>query len=119
MPDGYLPLCRLKMIQPFDGAREVEADTLKAIKLEGAQTVLRASIEGFETVEKMEAFVKKCSGKTLGSNEQRKLDKVRDALEALKPLTMERTLAKVLEDANSRSASSPAKGDKEPEKEYF
>lgn len=119
MPDGYLPLCRIAAVQPFEGARNIEVDTLKAVRLEGAQTVLRASVEGFENVEKMEAFVKRCSGKVLGEKQQRKLDKVRDALEALKPLTMERTLAKVLEDANSRSASSQAKGDKEPEKEYF
>lgn len=105
MPDGYLPMCRLKMAQPFDGAREIEPDTLKAIRLEGAQTVLRASIEGFETVEKMEAYVKVCSGKRLSEAQERKLNKVRDALEALKPLTMEKTLANVLEDAGYRAAA--------------
>ena len=31
-PNGCLPFCRLKMMQPFGGAREIEPDTLKAMK---------------------------------------------------------------------------------------
>ena len=40
MTDGYLPLCRMKRDQPFEGGRAIEPDTLKAIKIEGAQTIL-------------------------------------------------------------------------------
>ena len=40
MVDGYLPLCRLKAAQPFQGGREIEVDTLKAIKVDGAQIIL-------------------------------------------------------------------------------
>ena len=42
MPDGYLPFCRLCAIQPFEGAQCIETDTLKAVKTEGAQTILAA-----------------------------------------------------------------------------
>lgn len=36
----WLPLCKLCQQQPFDGARNIEVDTLKAIYLPGAQIVL-------------------------------------------------------------------------------
>ena len=38
-PNGCLPFCRLKMMQPFGGAREIEPDTLKAMKCDGAQVI--------------------------------------------------------------------------------
>ena len=57
MPDGYLPLCRLSQRQPFPGGRNIETDTLKAIKIEGAQTILAAVSRGCNTIEAMEAFV--------------------------------------------------------------
>ena len=59
MPYGYLPLCRLKTVQPFDGGRDIETDTLKAIKIEGAHLILDAV--GYEpaTLEEMEKFVAK------------------------------------------------------------
>ena len=34
-PEGYLPFCRLKFMQPFEGGREIESDTLKAMKRAG------------------------------------------------------------------------------------
>lgn len=49
MPDGYLPLCRLSQRQPFPGGRNIETDTLKAIKIDGAQTVLAAVDRGCNT----------------------------------------------------------------------
>lgn len=30
-PLDYIPLCRLKMVQPFDGGRSIDMDTLKLI----------------------------------------------------------------------------------------
>lgn len=32
-PKGYIPYCRLKTIQPFEGGRDIEADTLLALKI--------------------------------------------------------------------------------------
>ena len=59
MIDGYLPLCRLKYPQPFSGARQIEADTLKAIKTEGAQKILAAIGSGHDTIEKMENYIQR------------------------------------------------------------
>lgn len=49
MADGYLPLCRLKMIQPFDGAREVETDTLKAIRIEDIPMIMSKELQRNES----------------------------------------------------------------------
>ena len=59
MADGYLPLCRLAAVQPFPGWRNIEVDTLKAIKCEGAQVILEAAGWGPETPEQIERYIKK------------------------------------------------------------
>lgn len=59
MTDGYLPLCRLKRDQPFEGGRAIEPDTLKAIKIEGADKVMKAFSLGFNTQEKMVFYAKR------------------------------------------------------------
>lgn len=40
-PEGYLPFCKLKFMQPFEGGREIEPDTLKAMKCDGARNLSR------------------------------------------------------------------------------
>ena len=57
MVDGYVPLCRLSRNQPFPGGRNIETDTLKAIKVDGAQDVLAAIGFGPNTSKEMEAYV--------------------------------------------------------------
>lgn len=59
MVDGYLPLCRLSSQQPFAGARCIDANTLKAIKTDGAQTIMAAAGYGPDTVKKMEDYIAK------------------------------------------------------------
>lgn len=59
MRDGYLPLCRLRPVQPFPGGREIEPDTLKAIKCDGAQVILAAIGYGPETPREMEQYIAK------------------------------------------------------------
>jgi len=59
MIDGYLPLCRLAARQPFPGGRNIETDTLKAIKTEHAQTILASMGIGPKTVEEMERYIEK------------------------------------------------------------
>lgn len=61
MIDGYLPLCRLSSSQPFPGGRSIETDTLKAIKIDGVQTILAAIGWGSETPDEMETYIKKHS----------------------------------------------------------
>lgn len=58
-PNGYLPLCRIAANQPFPGARNIEADTLKAIKVDGAKDILAAIGHGQDTLPAMEQYVKR------------------------------------------------------------
>lgn len=60
--EGYLPLARLKAIQPFEGCTEIEPDTLKIIATEGAREILLAVRGGVNSVEKMEDFLEKTKG---------------------------------------------------------
>ena len=59
MPDSYLPLCRISAFQPFPGGRNIETDTLKAIKIEGAQIILDAIGYGPKTIEEMEHYIER------------------------------------------------------------
>ena len=86
MMDGYLPLCRLSQRQPFSGARNIETDTLKAIKTEGAQIILEAVGGGQNTVESMECYVKKHRNATPGSYAHLCVQRIKKALPYMKQL---------------------------------
>ena len=58
-PEGYLPFCRLKAVQPFEGGHCIESDTLKAMKCDGAKEILAAIGLGAETSAEMKEFIKK------------------------------------------------------------
>lgn len=79
MIDGYLPLCE------DAGNYNVNTDTLKAIKIEGAQTILAAA--GFSkttnTVNGMEAYIKR-NRNAKGAWARYKRDKMMAALPILK-----------------------------------
>jgi len=95
MTEGYLPLCRLSADQPFSGGRRVDVDSLKAIKLEGAQTVLAASIHGQTTVEAMEKYLKRYQGKKVGEAVCRQIKRIEAALEVLKDVKRSSVPAKI------------------------
>lgn len=59
MAPGYLPLCRLSLHQPFPGACQIDPDSLKAIRVDGAEFVLNAIGRGHDTSEKMERYIKR------------------------------------------------------------
>lgn len=61
MAPGYLPFCRLCATQPFEGVRNIEVDTLKAIKIDGAEKALKAAHYG-KTVAEMEKYVMRFAG---------------------------------------------------------
>lgn len=86
MPDGYLPLCKLAAIQPFPGGRNIDPNSLKAIKCEGAQTILAAAVLGPGTIDKMEKFIKKheANGKRLHA-----VEKVKKALPFMRKIEWE------------------------------
>ena len=59
MPEGYLPL-----IQPIEnGSYHVNMKTMKAIKTDGARTILKAASMGAGTVKEAEEYIKKNQGK--------------------------------------------------------
>ena len=86
MIDGYLPLCRLKAQQPFPGAREIEPDTLKAIKTEGAQKILAVAGSGHDTIEKMEGYIRKHQNATHGTWEYTMVQRMQEALPYMRQL---------------------------------
>lgn len=86
MPDGWLPLCRLSAHQPFPGGRNIETDTLKAIRLEGAQTVLEATSRCGGTIQALEHFVYKHSNAVAGSSKHRDMMLAKEALKILEVL---------------------------------
>lgn len=59
-PEGYLPLCRPAAHQPFPGGRHIDADSLKAIKIDGAEDILAAvGYAEQNTLSEMERYVKR------------------------------------------------------------
>ncbi len=86
MINGYLPLCRLSQSQPFEGGRNIEADTLKAIKIEGAQTVLAAVGYGLATVEEMERYINSHSNAKKGSLAYERAQRMKAALPIMKQI---------------------------------
>lgn len=88
MVDGFLPLCRLKAVQPFEGGRAVEVNTLKAIRLEGAQTVLAAFGFGPHDIPSMKKYIKRYS-KSKTAYVMRRVDRMKKALEIMKTLKWE------------------------------
>lgn len=59
MGNGCLPLCILASDQPFPGGRTINVNALKAIKCEGAKTILEAIGWGPDTPEEMERYIEK------------------------------------------------------------
>ena len=86
MIDGYLPLCQLKGSQPFPGAMEIETETLKAIKTEGAQKILAAIGGGQNTVEKMEKYIQRYRNAKLGTWTYNQVQRIKEALPYIKQL---------------------------------
>lgn len=80
MIDGYLPLCKLKSVQRFEGGRDIETDTLKAIKTDGAQIILSAVGGGQNTIESMERYIKRYSKSRPGTWSHRQKERMKEAL---------------------------------------
>lgn len=52
LPDGYVPLCELSESQPFEGAQQINTNTLKLIRTDGVKEIMRAAVRGYGTLEK-------------------------------------------------------------------
>lgn len=86
MVDGYLPLCRLSRCQPFPGGGNIETDTLKAIRIEGAQTILSAVGGDLDTIEKMEQFLRSNRKAKPGSWEKAQIERIKRALPIMRQI---------------------------------
>lgn len=84
--DGYLPLCRLSAHQPFPGGRDIEVDTLKAIKIDEAQVILDAVGYGPATLKEMERYVERYSKAEPGTPKYREIEKMRKAIPFMRKL---------------------------------
>lgn len=87
MIDGYLPLCRLKSPQPFEGGCAIETESLKAIRTDGAQIILAAIGNGQNTPEKMKEYIKRYGNAkpgTYGRSQAEKMKKALPYMEALR-----------------------------------
>lgn len=80
MAEGYLPLCRLSSRQPFPGARNIETDTLKAVKTDGAREMLDVAGFGIKTLQDAEAFVKRYARAKPGTIKHEERGRVKKAL---------------------------------------
>ena len=87
MPDGYLPFCRLKAVQPFEGAQCVETDTLKAVRTEGAQVILAAVGRGAgDDLKSMESYLQKHPHPAPGSRAEANVERIKKAIPYLRAL---------------------------------
>lgn len=58
LPDGYLPLAKLKDVQPFKGCMEVESNTLKAIRAKGVKEMIYAKgLTGCKNIYEAKAYM--------------------------------------------------------------
>lgn len=86
MIEGYLPLCRLKAVQRFLGGRDIETDTLKAIKIDGADIILEAIGGGQNTPEEMESYIKRYRNAKPGTWSYRQVQRMKAALPIMRKI---------------------------------
>ena len=82
----YLTLCRLSQHQPFPGGQSIDVDSLKAIRCDGAQTILDAAGYGPGTLEEMERFVEKHKMARPGTSRYREVERMKAALPFMRSL---------------------------------
>lgn len=86
MIDGYLPLCILASDQPFPGGRAINVNALKAIKCDGAQTILAAIGYGPETPDQMERYIEKYSREGPGGLHALEVERMKKALPLMREI---------------------------------
>ena len=81
MIDGYLPLCRV-----IHGTFSIEPETLKAIKIDGAQKILAAIGGGQDTIEAMEKYIKRYRNAKPGTWSYRQVKRMKEALPIMRQI---------------------------------
>lgn len=77
MKHGFLPLAQV------DGNRNVNLNTLKAIEIEGAQTILEAIGGGQNTIVQMETYIKRYKNAKQGTWPHKQVEKMKEALKVM------------------------------------
>lgn len=86
MSSGFLPICRLKQQQPFDGAREIIEESLIAIPLPEAQLILNLVSQGINTMSKMQSYVKKFESRAKSEAVKTRIAQCKTAIEILQKI---------------------------------
>ena len=81
MIDGYLPLCRV-----IPGTFSIEPETLKAIKIDGAQKILAAVNGGQDTIESMEWYIKRYRNAKPGTWSHLQVERMKEALPIMRQI---------------------------------
>ena len=82
MPSGYLPIC---LMAP-SGEGQIQVESLKAIKTDGADVILDAVGCGPNTLKEMELFVKKHGNSSPGSRYYENVQRIKKALPYLRKI---------------------------------
>lgn len=83
-PEGYIPLCRPAAVQPHSHSRDIDTESLKAIKAEGAQTILKAIHYGAKSLKEMKSVVQAAT--TRGIEHGYKISRYREAIPYLEKI---------------------------------
>lgn len=86
MIPGYVPFCRLAAVQPFPGGRNIEVETLKAMRTDGYLEIMDAAMYGFETLESMERYLEKQPNPKKNTRPYFKVQRIKAALPWMKEL---------------------------------
>ena len=77
---GYLPFCRLRLYQRFSGGRQIEVATLKAVRCDHAEEIIRVTSMGYYTPQEVEAVLERAR-----AGKAELLDSTIEALETALP----------------------------------
>lgn len=86
MPSGYLPICRFKQQQPFDGAREIIKTSLIAVTLPEAQLILNLVSHGINTIDKMQIYVKRYENRAKSEDVKARIAQCKAAVDILQKI---------------------------------
>ena len=59
----YIPFCRLKPFQRFEGGRDIEPKSLKAVKIETVKRYMEHPVEKLSVTKEIERYIEKASVK--------------------------------------------------------
>lgn len=78
-PAGYVLFCLLAR-QPFEGARNIDIHSLKAVRVDGAEAIMKAAACGCTTMAKMRKYLQRHSKARKGTYEYRQCSRIQRAL---------------------------------------